>query len=101
MENDNKLVVQLASGNRLVAEIYDGGTFPEEICIYIVGKETGLWLQDIAMISNDYNRGTSEQTKDCVRVMVFADKNNEDYTNVFEIGELNEDEELVLQEELV
>lgn len=53
------------------------------------------WLQDIAVIGQNYSISSSLDIvpKDEVRVLVYGDKNNEDYTDEFVIGLYNPEEE--------
>lgn len=106
MTNDKKkLVVPLASGNELVAEISSDGVFPDTIFIYVRGKETGLWLQDIVAVTNDYEFDETidspSSKKNLIRAMVYTDEQTEDYSDIFQIRELNEEDELIIHEELM
>lgn len=57
--------------------------------------KNGNWLQDIAEIGQDYSISSSLDIipKDQIRVLVYGDKNNEDYTDEFVIGLYNPEEE--------
>ena len=58
-----------------------------EIFIGIEDKG-GVWVQDLAIVGQKYHytdEGEIVQDKG-INVMVYADKDDEDYTNKFEIG---------------
>ena len=58
-----------------------------EIFIGIEDKD-GVWIQDLAIVGQKYHytdEGEVVQDKG-INLMVYADKDDEDYTNKFEIG---------------
>lgn len=89
MEKDNKrIVINLPNGFRLVAEQNQDPEFQNEI---YVGIETddGVFYQDLAVIRNAYS--ISENLRvvwrpDMLEVLVYADEDDEDYTNKFSVG---------------
>lgn len=63
-----------------------------EIFIGIEDKD-GVWIQDLAIVGQKYHytdEGEVVQDKG-INLMVYADKDDEDYTNKFEIGIYEED----------
>ncbi len=87
MEENQKIVIELPNGLKLVAERNTDKAFANEIFIGIMDGE--VWHQDLAIVRNSY--GISEdgktQWKDGeYEVIVFGDKDDEDYTHKFEIG---------------
>lgn len=58
-----------------------------EICIGLEDKN-GCWIQDLAIIGQKYHYvNDTEVVQDKgIDVMVYADKDNEDYTHHFEVG---------------
>ncbi len=89
MEKDNKrIVINLPNGFRLVAEQNQDPEFRNEI---YVGIETddGVFYQDLAVIRNAYSINENLRVvwnPDMLEVLVYADKNDEDYTNKFSVG---------------
>ena len=63
-----------------------------EIFIGLENK-AGCWLQDLAIVRQKYHYTDSmEIVKDKeIDVMVYADKDNEDYTHHFEVGVYEEE----------
>ena len=89
MEKDNKrIVINLSNGFRLVAEQSQDPEFRNEI---YVGIETndGVYYQDLAVIRNAYSINENLRVvwnPDILEVLVYADKNDEDYTNKYSVG---------------
>lgn len=89
MEKDNKrIVINLSNGFRLVAEQSQDPEFQNEI---YVGIETddGVYYQDLAVIRNAYSINENLRVvwnPDILEVLVYADKNDEDYTNKYSVG---------------
>lgn len=91
---DNRITIELPKGLKLVAERNIDPEYQNEI---YVGIETpdGIWHQDLVVIRNAYsiddnlivnwNLGKFE-------VLVYANKDDVDYTNIFSV-ELRDDEE--------
>lgn len=94
MEKDNKrIAINLPNGFRLVAEQNQDPEFRNEI---YVGIETddGVFYQDLAVIRNAYSIDENLRavwSPDMLEVLVYADKNCEDYTNKFHININRED----------
>ena len=78
---DNRITIELSKGLKLVAERNIDPEYQNEI---YVGIETpdGIWHQDLAV---NWNPGKFE-------VLVYANKDDVDYTNKFSV-ELRDDEE--------
>lgn len=89
MEKDNKrIVINLSNGFRLVAEQSQVPEFRNEI---YVGIETddGVYYQDLAVIRNAYSINENLRVvwnPDILEVLIYADKNDEDYTNKYSVG---------------
>lgn len=83
----NKLSIELSNGTCLVAELCEyGGECDPEIVLCIQDKE-GIAIQDIVL-------ARKARTKEPgVTVLVWGDKNDEDYTHSFWIPEYNGEEE--------
>ena len=79
MEKDNKsFSINISNGFKLVAEQNRDPQFQNEIYVGIENTN-GIWHQDFAIIRH------SDVKFDEIEVLVYADKNNEDYTNKFSI----------------
>ena len=64
-----------------------------EISIYI--KKDGYILQDLALVRQKHNHDDGDEIIHIpgeYEVLVWADENDEDYTNLFEIKEYKEEE---------
>lgn len=63
-----------------------------EIMIGLENK-AGCWLQDLAIVGQKYHyTDDAEVAQDKgIDIMVYADKDNEDYTHHFEVGVYEED----------
>ena len=89
MENNReRIVINLPNGFKLVAERSYDPKYRNEI---YVGIETddGAWCQDLAVIRNAYSISDDlavVSKPDLFEVLVYADKNYEDYTSKFQIG---------------
>lgn len=83
----NRIQVDLANGNKLVAECGYDPNYPREIFIGIE-SEGGVWVQDLAYVSQKYSYVTDEIVYDDnnMSVKVYADQYTEDYTHDFTIG---------------
>ena len=84
---DGKIKIDLANGYQLVAERSTDPAFPNEIYVGITDGN-GVWWQDIAIVRQDYLEGNdgSVYMEDNFEVLVYADKDNEDYTHHFSVG---------------
>lgn len=82
-----KTEVNLDAGRKLVAEASSDPSYPREIYVYL--SEDGVVTQDIAIIRNSYsldgNTDGANYGED-IEALVYADKDNEDYTHKFKIG---------------
>lgn len=89
---------QLDEGKYLCASVCYAETLYKEIYVDVVDEKSDRFNQQLAIVREDYHY--AEETGDVVpdkgsyKVMVFADENSDDVTNVFRIGEnLYDDEE--------
>lgn len=72
------LVVE--AGNDQMKEVYVG-----------LEDSKGTWFQDLTVIGQKYHiEGDAIAFEEGIRVRVFADKDNEDYTHSFDIGIFND-----------
>lgn len=88
---NKKIVIELASGNELVAEAFDDKSgFPVPISVFIQEKETGVVLQDIAQISNNYSfiGDNCVPIQGEIRCLVWEDNNSEDWSKKLIITEV-------------
>lgn len=88
-----KIVIDLHNGTKLVAEEGCDSSFPSEIYIGIMDESEVFW-QDLAVVRGKLNDNGSEieYADDEFEVLVYANKDDEDYTNKFSV-ELRDDEE--------
>lgn len=93
MNLDNRIAIKLPNGMKLVAEQNQDPNFDKEIYVGIESQD-GVWVQDLAIVRNDYSIGSNEQVvwnpKE-MEVCVYADKDSEDYTHIFHIGVIDGD----------
>ena len=85
----NKIIINLADNLELVAELYDFDGKHPEITVYI--EKDGLVYQDICLVRPHEGAGCVQQ-KDSVDCLVWADGNNEDFTDEYWIQMYKEDE---------
>lgn len=85
--NNNRIVIDLPNGYKLVAEQNTDPTYNREIFVGIVDSN-GVWHQDLAVIRSSYNINKDRVMWKDNRfdVLVYGDKDNEDFTNDFTIG---------------
>lgn len=86
-KQNNRIEISLPNGMKLVAEQNQNPNYDKEIYI---GLETsgGSWYQDLAVVRNAYfiNDNLQEVWDSAkMEVLVYADENDEDYTNKFSI----------------
>lgn len=81
---ENKIDIKMNNGFHLVAEQNKELGFENEIMIYLIDNNNCVY-QDLSIV-----RHSSDGNK--FEVLVYADKDNEDYTNKFKI-ELYKEEE--------
>lgn len=88
----NRIVIHLPNGYNLVAEQSPNPAYPNEIYVGLVDSN-GYWFQDLAIVRNayTYNGGEIEWKNDECEVLVYSDKNDEDFTHDFSIGIYNGD----------
>ena len=79
----------------LTAIVYnnDNGAPVPEISIYLEDKETGMVTQDIALVLQAYNESNGEVIPEMIDCIVWAESDNEDYTNKFQINHYVEEKE--------
>lgn len=85
---DNRIVIHLPNGFDLVAEQNTDPNYLNEIFIGITDGN-GAWWQDLAIVRNayTYNNNLDVEWKDEeFEVLVYSDKDNEDFTHDFSIG---------------
>ena len=76
----NKIIVPLDNGRELVVELYNHDGNHPEICVYI--RYNGLVGQDICLV-RPHEGKDFVQENDKVDVLVWADENNEDFTDEY------------------
>jgi hypothetical protein len=79
---------------KLVAELNDHGDGYKEVCVGLEDKD-GCWFQDMAVIGNDVELDDDiqpHQKDGHLIIRVYADKDDEDYTNKYIVG-LHEEED--------
>jgi hypothetical protein len=91
---DNRITIELPKGLKLVAERNIDPEYQNEI---YVGIETpdGIWHQDLVVIRNAYSIDDNlivNWNPGKFEVLVYANKDDVDYTNIFSV-ELRDDEE--------
>lgn len=89
---NNRITIPLQNGYNLVAEQNSDPDYSREIFIGIMDKN-GVWYQDLAIVRNayTYNNLDVEWKDDEFEVLVYSDKDNEDFTDDFSIGIYHED----------
>lgn len=83
-----KITIDLPNGFKLVAEQNPDPNFTKEIFLGIT-DEAGVWYQDLAIVRPKYaynKQGNPVWSSDEFDVLVYADKDDEDYTDSFSIG---------------
>ena len=83
--------IPIGNGINIVAEQGIDSSFPREIYIGLV-NDNDMWLQDLAIVRQAYKLSDGENDGvDYIdgkyQVLVYADKDNEDYTHKFDIDE--------------
>lgn len=83
----NKIDIPLPNGFHLVAEQNTDPMYANEIFIGITDGN-GVWWQDLAIVRNAYQyEGDAVVWKDEeFDVLVYSDKDNEDFTHDFTVG---------------
>lgn len=82
-----KLIIKLPNGHKIVAELceYPHTNIQPEIVVCLQ-DENGIAIQDLAIVR------ASENQKN-IEVLVWSNKDDEDYTDRFEIEEYKEEEQ--------
>ena len=88
----SKIAIPLGNGYVLTAEQNADSKWSKELFVGIE-NETGKYIQDLAVIRPSYHYEEDEVVfnDDKFEVMVFGNEDEDDYTEIFEIG-LNKDE---------
>ena len=83
--------IQIGNGVNLVAEKSTDPSFPKEIYVGLCTDED-VWIQDLAIIRQKYEIRDDEVNyiDEIFQVLVYADDESEDYTNIFEIKEVHQ-----------
>lgn len=92
---ENKIEIKIGD-NKLVVSVNDWKDgMPKEVCTYITDN-SGVILQDICMVREHYHycpkTENFEIDSSLVDVKVWADSDNEDYTDEFTIAVFEEEE---------
>lgn len=84
--------IKLNDNTSLVAECSADPLYPSEI--YIGIESQGVWIQDLAIVRSklNYDNGDISADNDNFEVLVYADKDDEDYTHKFCIERYEEEE---------
>ena len=97
MPNNNKIIVDINDRFQLVAALNDWDPNAKElaeISVFLQEKTTGLIHQDLAVIGRNYRMtDNGPELYDDLSVKVYADANNEDFTDDFTIPIYEESEE--------
>ena len=99
MKNNNRIEINLGGGLKLVAERNPDSNFDREIFIGL--EHNGGWMQDLALVRPEYTwegeegneYGNPKWRNDLFEVLVWADRNKEDWTDSFTIKKYEPDEE--------
>ena len=83
--------IPIGNGVNLVAEKSTDPSFPKEIYVGLCTDED-VWVQDLAIIRQKYEIRDDEinYIDEIFQVLVYADDESEDYTNIFEIKEVHQ-----------
>lgn len=88
MKKENeRIAIDLPNGLKLVAEQNQDPDFPNEIFVGIENGD-GVWLQDLAVIRNAHSTNNIFGVawhSNLMEVLVYADKDDEDYTDKYAI----------------
>lgn len=88
-EAPKRIEIKIGNGISLVAEQNTDPMFSKELFVGLVNDE-GAWIQDLVIVKQKYNisKNNGVEFEDGkYEVFVYADENNEDYTNCFDIEE--------------
>lgn len=83
--------IPIGNGVNLVAEKSTDPSFPKEIYVGLCTDED-VWVQNLAIIRQKYEIKDNEVNyiDEIFQVLVYADDESEDYTNIFEIKEVHQ-----------
>lgn len=83
---ENRIVIELPNGYKLVAEQNSDPSYSREIFIGIMDNN-GVWHQDLAIIRNSYSINGDEIVWNDKQfdVLVYGDKDDEDFTDDFSV----------------
>ena len=84
----DRIKIPLFNGFSLVAERNADPTYNREIFIGLV-DDSGVWYQDLAIVRNAYGYDGGWNVlweENLYEVLVYSDKDNEDFTHDFTIG---------------
>ena len=84
-QHQQKIIIELQNGLQLAVEQNRDPNFSKEIYVGVI--KDNVWYQDLAIV-----RPAGDQNDDAFEVLVYADKDSEDYTDQFRIGLFQEDE---------
>ena len=84
-QHQQKIIIELQNGLKLAVEQNQDPNFSKEIYVGVI--KDNVWYQDLAIV-----RPAADQNDDAFEVLVYADKDSEDYTDQFRIGLFQEDE---------
>lgn len=90
---ENRVEIELPNGYKLVAEQNTDADYSREMFIGIVDPD-GIWHQSLAVIRSSFHYDGNDVVwdDDQFDVLVYADKDNEDFTHDFSIGLYQESE---------
>ena len=85
VQHQQKIIIELQNGLQLAVEQNQDPNFSKEIYVGVI--KDNVWYQDLAIV-----RSVADQNDAEFEVLVYADKDSEDYTDQFRIGLFQEDE---------
>lgn len=84
-----KIKVDLGNGFKLVAETAIDENYPREMFVYIEDKD-GVASQDLVIVRNKYhydeNKNGLVYDDGKIEMCIYGDENQEDYTDLVEVG---------------
>lgn len=87
----DKIIIDIGFANLVVEQIDNSAVYPE-VSAMLQDKETGAPIQDIAMVRPAVNEATGAMIPDAVDCFVWADANDDGFTDKFVIQKYKEDE---------
>lgn len=88
-----QLIIKLAAGKELVAEVYKADvSYPEELTVYVRDKD-GIILQDVCLVRPhcEFDCNGLHIDSEEIDCLVWGDEDNEDYTHKFVIQQYKEE----------